>query len=124
MSPRTPPSRRGSPPPPPSPPPPARRATAWLPPVRAFALRQARSRALAETKGRYPAPLAAIDAIATGLAKGVAAGLDAEARGLGELAVGETGRNLVALALLTLHQRKAVLHGLGRARPIASVGVG
>ncbi|TMF62434.1 MAG: fatty acid oxidation complex subunit alpha FadJ [Chloroflexi bacterium] len=99
------------------------RATTWLPPVRAFALRQARSRVLAETKGRYPAPLAAIDAIATGLAKGMAAGLDAEARALGELAVGGTGKNLVALALLTLHQRKAVLQGLGRARPIAAVGV-
>src|SRR5205807_2129770 len=65
----------------------------------------------------------AIDAIATGLAKGMAAGLDAEARALGELAVGGTGKNLVALALLTLHQRKAVLQGLGRARPIAAVGV-
>src|SRR5439155_1569908 len=80
-------------------------------------------RVLAETKGRYPAPLAAIDAIAAGLAKGMAAGLDAEARALGELAVGGTGKNLVALALLTLHQRKAVLQGLGRARPIAAVGV-
>src|SRR6266550_2252003 len=54
------------------------RAATWLAPVRALTLRQARSRTLAETKGRYPAPLAAIDAIAVGLAKGISAGLDAD----------------------------------------------
>src|SRR5207237_899569 len=41
------------------------RAATHFAPARAFALRQARARTLAETKGRYPAPLAAIDAVAT-----------------------------------------------------------
>lgn len=99
------------------------RAATRFAPARAFALRQARARTLAETKGRYPAPLAAIDAIATGLAKGVAAGLDAEARSFGELAVGETARNLTALVMLTLRQRKAALEGLGKPRAIANVAV-
>ena len=99
------------------------RAATHFAPARAFALRQARSRTLAETKGRYPAPLAAIDAVAIGLAKGIAAGLDAEARAFGELAVGETGRNLTALVMLTLRQRKAALEGLGKPRAIANVGV-
>jgi 3-hydroxyacyl-CoA dehydrogenase/enoyl-CoA hydratase/3-hydroxybutyryl-CoA epimerase len=99
------------------------RAATWLPPARAFALSRARSRVLAETKGRYPAPLLAIDAVATGLARGFPAGLDAEARGFGELATGETGRNLTALVMLTLRQRKAALEGLGRPRPIRNVGV-
>ncbi len=99
------------------------RAATHIAPARAFALRQARERILAETKGRYPAPLAAIDAVAIGLAKGVAAGLDAEARSFGELAGGETGRSLTALVMLTLRQRKAALEGLGKPRRIANVGV-
>jgi 3-hydroxyacyl-CoA dehydrogenase / enoyl-CoA hydratase / 3-hydroxybutyryl-CoA epimerase len=99
------------------------RAATWVPPIRAFALRQARSRTLAETKGRYPAPLAAIDAVATGLAKGMTAGLEAEARAFGELATGEIGRNLTALLALTLRQRKAAFEGLGRPRAVANVGV-
>jgi 3-hydroxyacyl-CoA dehydrogenase / enoyl-CoA hydratase / 3-hydroxybutyryl-CoA epimerase len=99
------------------------RAATHLAPARALALRQARSRTLAETKGRYPAPLAAIDAVAIGLAKGISAGLDAEARAFGELAVGETGRSLTALVMLTLRQRKAAFDGLGKPRAISNVGV-
>ena len=99
------------------------RAATHFAPARAFALRQARSRTLAETKGRYPAPLAAIDAVAIGLAKGMEAGLDAEARAFGELAIGEAGRSLTALVILTLRQRKAAFEGLGKPRPIANVGV-
>ncbi|HEV8534938.1 MAG TPA: 3-hydroxyacyl-CoA dehydrogenase NAD-binding domain-containing protein [Candidatus Limnocylindria bacterium] len=99
------------------------RAATWLPPARAFALSRARSRVLDETKGRYPAQLRALDAIATGLAKGMAAGLEVEARAFGELAVGETGRNLTALTMLTLRQRKAGLEGLGTPRAIANLGV-
>ncbi len=99
------------------------RAATWLAPARAFALRQARSRTLAETKGRYPAPLAALDAVATGLAKGISAGLDREARAFGELAAGDTGRNLTALVMLTLRQRKAAFEGLGTPHPITNIGV-
>jgi 3-hydroxyacyl-CoA dehydrogenase/enoyl-CoA hydratase/3-hydroxybutyryl-CoA epimerase len=99
------------------------RAATFLAPARAFALRRARSKVLAETRGRYPAPLAAIDAVATGLAKGMAAGLDMEAHSFGELAVSETGRNLTALLMLTLRQRKASLEGLGEPRAIANLGV-
>ena len=99
------------------------RAATHMAPARAFALRQAHSRTLAETRDRYPAPLAAIDAVAIGLAKGMDAGLDAEARSFGELAVGETGRSLTALVMLTLRQRKAALEGLGKPRSIANVGI-
>jgi 3-hydroxyacyl-CoA dehydrogenase/enoyl-CoA hydratase/3-hydroxybutyryl-CoA epimerase len=99
------------------------RAATWLAPVRSYAVSRARARVLAETKGRYPAPLRAIDAIATGLAQGTAAGHDVEARAFGELASGETGRTLIALAMRTLRQRTAALEGLGRPRPVHSVGV-
>src|SRR6185503_17771693 len=67
--------------------------------------------------------MAAIDAVAIGLAKGMAAGRDAEARSFGELAIGETGRSLTSLVMLTLRQRKAALEGLGKPRAIANVGV-
>jgi len=99
------------------------RAATHLAPARAIALRQARSRTLGETKGRYPAQMAAIDAVAIGLAKGIDAGLDAEARAFGELAIGEAGRSLTALVMLTLRQRKAAFEGLGKPRAIANVGV-
>src|SRR2546421_2561934 len=51
------------------------------------------------------------------------AGLDAEARSFGELAVGETGRSLTALVMLTLRQREAAVEGLGKPRSIANVGI-
>ena len=103
------------------------RAATWLSPARAFAYRQARSRTLAETKGHYPAPLKALEAIATGLDKGMEAGLEAEARLFGELATSEVSRSLIALFLLGLAQRKAEFEGLPRAdapRDIAIVGAG
>src|SRR5207237_4971787 len=57
------------------------------------------------------------------LAEGMDAGLDAEARSFRALAVGETGRSLTALVMLTLRQRKAALEGLGKPRSIANVGI-
>jgi 3-hydroxyacyl-CoA dehydrogenase/enoyl-CoA hydratase/3-hydroxybutyryl-CoA epimerase len=99
------------------------RAATLFAPARAVALRLARSRTLAETKGRYPAQMAAIDAVAIGLAKAIDAGLDAEARAFGELAISETGRSLTALVMLTLRQRKAAFEGLGKPRAITNVGV-
>jgi 3-hydroxyacyl-CoA dehydrogenase/enoyl-CoA hydratase/3-hydroxybutyryl-CoA epimerase len=103
------------------------RAATWLSPVRQLAYRQARSRTLAETKGHYPAPLRALEAIATGLDKGMEAGLEAEARLFGELATSDVSRNLIALFLLGLAQRKAAFEGLPRGEAptdIAIVGAG
>src|SRR5207237_6643251 len=57
------------------------------------------------------------------LAEGMDAGLDAEARSFRALAVGETGRSLTALVMLTLRQRKAALEGLGKPHSIANVGI-
>jgi 3-hydroxyacyl-CoA dehydrogenase / enoyl-CoA hydratase / 3-hydroxybutyryl-CoA epimerase len=103
------------------------RAATWITPLRAFALRQARSSAVAETKGHYPAPLKALEAIAIGLEKGTAAGLEAEARLFGELATSDVSRNLIALFLLGLAQRKVAFEGLPRGEAstdIAIVGAG
>ena len=103
------------------------RAATWITPLRAFALRQARSRTVAETKGHYPAPLKALEAIAVGLEKGMEAGLEAEARLFGELATSTVSRNLIALFLLGLAQRRVAFEGLPRseaATDIAVVGAG
>src|SRR5439155_618978 len=103
------------------------RAATWLAPARAFALRQARAGALAETKGHYPAPLKALEAIAIGLGSGMEAGLEAEARLFGELATSDVSRNLIALFLLGLAQRRAAYEGLLRGEApndMAIVGAG
>jgi len=103
------------------------RAATWLAPLRAFAFRQARAAALKETKGHYPAPLKALEALRTGLESGMDAGLETEARLFGELATSEVSRNLIALFLLGLAQRRAAFEGLPRgeaANDIAIVGAG
>jgi 3-hydroxyacyl-CoA dehydrogenase/enoyl-CoA hydratase/3-hydroxybutyryl-CoA epimerase len=103
------------------------RAATWISPLRSYALRQARSSAVAETKGHYPAPLKALEAITIGLTSGVAAGLEAEARLFGELATSNVSRNLIALFLLGLAQRRVAFEGLPRGEApndIAIVGAG
>jgi 3-hydroxyacyl-CoA dehydrogenase / enoyl-CoA hydratase / 3-hydroxybutyryl-CoA epimerase len=62
---------------------------------RRFVLGQARAKTLAQTKGRYPAPLRAIEVVGVGLDRGRAAGFDAEARAVGELAVSPVAKNLI-----------------------------
>jgi 3-hydroxyacyl-CoA dehydrogenase/enoyl-CoA hydratase/3-hydroxybutyryl-CoA epimerase len=73
---------------------------------RALVLRQARERILARTRGHYPAPLAAIDAVATGFAHGMDRGLREEGRLFGELAVSEVSRQLVFLFFATTALKK------------------
>jgi 3-hydroxyacyl-CoA dehydrogenase / enoyl-CoA hydratase / 3-hydroxybutyryl-CoA epimerase len=103
------------------------RAATHVAPLRAYAARRARDGVIAETKGHYPAPLKALEAILTGLSDGMAAGLEAEARLFGELATSEVSRNLIALFLLGLAQRRAAYDGLPRGvapADIAIVGAG
>jgi len=103
------------------------RAATWLAPVRAIALRRARATVRRETGGHYPAPFKAIDAMAAGLARGMARGLALEAASFGELATSETARNLIALFVSGLRQRRAAFDGLPRAvapHEIAIVGAG
>jgi 3-hydroxyacyl-CoA dehydrogenase/enoyl-CoA hydratase/3-hydroxybutyryl-CoA epimerase len=73
---------------------------------RALVLRQARERILARTRGHYPAPLAALDVIATGYAQGTERGFREEARLFGELAVSEVSRQLVFLFFATTALKK------------------
>lgn len=62
---------------------------------RKFVFSQARKRVLERTGGHYPAALRAIEVVEVGVRRGLEAGLEAEARATGELAVGEVCKSLI-----------------------------
>ncbi|MBI4491353.1 MAG: enoyl-CoA hydratase/isomerase family protein [Chloroflexi bacterium] len=84
-------------------------ATEATPLGRQIIYRRARERVERETRGHYPAPLAALEAIATGRERGMAAGLEAEAHAFGQLIHGQTAQNLIALFLATQRQRRVAV---------------
>ncbi len=65
-----------------------------------FVFDQARKKMLAGTRGRYPAPLEALEVVRIGLAQGPKAGFDAEARAVRDLATSPTAKNLLHLFAL------------------------
>ncbi len=69
-----------------------------------FAL--ARKQVLKKTRGNYPAPLAAIDAVSTGLSDGLKAGLAREADHFAILAMGDVSRHLVQIFFATTALKK------------------
>jgi len=73
---------------------------------RRLLFQMARKRVLRTTGGHYPAPLAALDAVAHGIEHGVEAGLDFEAAAFAELAVGEVSRELVRIFFATTALKK------------------
>src|SRR5262245_22852436 len=92
---------------------------------RALVLRQARERILARTRGHYPAPLAALDVVATGYAHGTERGFREEARLFGELAVSEVSRQLVFLFFATSALKKdpGVPDPAPPAKPVQKLGI-
>ncbi len=92
---------------------------------REVVFRQARKLTLAKTKGHYPAPLRALDAVEYGMKHGVARGLEREARLFGELAVSPVARRLMEIFFATTALKKD--NGTGdpsvAPRPVAKVGV-
>jgi 3-hydroxyacyl-CoA dehydrogenase / enoyl-CoA hydratase / 3-hydroxybutyryl-CoA epimerase len=90
-------------------------------PARGIVLARARATTRALTSGHYPAPLAAIDAVGRGLARGMDEGLKLEAEHVGDLVVGEVSRGLVRLFLASRG-----MDGEGAAGPeraVRSVGI-
>ncbi|MGH7548585.1 MAG: fatty acid oxidation complex subunit alpha FadJ [Gemmatimonadales bacterium] len=73
---------------------------------RSFLFRTARKRVLTQTKGNYPAPLAALEAVQHGLRRGMAAGLRREAQLFGQLAVTDVSRKLVQIFFATTQLKK------------------
>src|SRR5204862_31754 len=73
---------------------------------RALVFRMARKQVLKQTKGNYPAPLAALEAVQYGLAHGLAQGLKREAQLFGQLAVTDVSRKLVQIFFATSQLKK------------------
>jgi len=73
---------------------------------RQLVFRMAGKQVLAQTKGNYPAPLAALEAVRHGLSHGMAAGLQREAQLFGELAVSDVSRKLVQIFFATTALKK------------------
>ncbi len=92
---------------------------------RELVFRQARKAALAKTRGHYPAPLRALDAVEHGLKHGMAKGLELEARLFGELAVSPVARRLMEIFFATTALKKD--NGTGdptvKPRKVEKVGV-
>ena len=73
---------------------------------RALVFRRARAETLEQSRGQYPAPLAALDAVATGLSKGIEAGFREEARLFGEMAATDVSKQLIFLFFATNELKK------------------
>ncbi|HEV8436035.1 MAG TPA: 3-hydroxyacyl-CoA dehydrogenase NAD-binding domain-containing protein [Thermoanaerobaculia bacterium] len=76
------------------------------PAMRAFIFRKARRAVLEKTKGRYPAPLKAIDVIEYGMSAGVERGLQREVDEVVPLIMGDVAQNLVRLFFLMEESKK------------------
>jgi 3-hydroxyacyl-CoA dehydrogenase/enoyl-CoA hydratase/3-hydroxybutyryl-CoA epimerase len=92
---------------------------------RALLFKKARERLLKKTRGNYPAPEAALEAIRVGANRGMAAGLEAEARAFGRLAVSEVSKRLVEIffAQGAMKRESGVADTAVKARPVERVGV-
>ena len=93
---------------------------------RALVFKQARLTVLKKTRGHYPAPLAVLEAVATGYQRGFEAGLLHEARQFGALAVSPVSRQLVSIFFATTALKKdtGLPPGISAtAQPVRKMGV-
>lgn len=90
---------------------------------RSLIFSQAKKQVLAQTKGQYPAPLKALEAVRVGLEKGREAGFEAEARLAGELATGVISKNLVHVFQLMEGLKKPSSRPPGKVREIHQTAV-
>ncbi len=74
--------------------------------MRKVAFGKARKTVLAKSRGKYPAPLAAIDVMEAGMSHGVEEGLRREIEDVAKLITGETAQNLVRLFFLMEESKK------------------
>lgn len=84
---------------------------------------QARKQTLRKTQGNYPAPIAIIECIETGLAKGMQAGLAVEAKRFGELMMTSESKALRSLFFATTEMKKEQGVADVPAEPVRKVGV-
>ena len=92
---------------------------------RSVVFRQAREQTLKSTRGKYPAPLAAIDAVRAGYEQGSERGYKEESRLFGRMAVTEVSKQLIFLFFATSALKKdpGVDEGGPEPRTIDKIGV-
>jgi 3-hydroxyacyl-CoA dehydrogenase/enoyl-CoA hydratase/3-hydroxybutyryl-CoA epimerase len=92
---------------------------------RSVVFSKARKSVLENTRGHYPAPLAALDAIRGGYDRGFKSGLNVEAKLFGELAMSDVSRQLVYLFFARNATRKdpGVTGTAPPPRPVMKLGV-
>jgi 3-hydroxyacyl-CoA dehydrogenase / enoyl-CoA hydratase / 3-hydroxybutyryl-CoA epimerase len=92
---------------------------------RAVLFSKAKEQLLRKTKGNYPAQELALEAIRIGAAQGMVAGLAAEARAFGQLAVSEVSMRLVEIffAQTAMKRESGVADPSVKARKVERVGV-
>jgi 3-hydroxyacyl-CoA dehydrogenase/enoyl-CoA hydratase/3-hydroxybutyryl-CoA epimerase/3-hydroxyacyl-CoA dehydrogenase/enoyl-CoA hydratase/3-hydroxybutyryl-CoA epimerase/enoyl-CoA isomerase len=90
-----------------------------------FAMAAARAQVLAKTKGQFPAPLAAVEAIAKGCNRPLEDGLLAETDAMVPLVGSTISRNLIAIFFMTQRLQKdpGVSDPAVKPRPVQRVGV-
>jgi 3-hydroxyacyl-CoA dehydrogenase/enoyl-CoA hydratase/3-hydroxybutyryl-CoA epimerase len=95
------------------------------PPMRGVICAAARKETLEKTRGNYPAPLLALDAIEQGLGKDLRGGLEIEAKLFGEISVTTACKNLIRVFFLDGDYKK--LRAFPKEKieplPVAKVGV-
>ncbi len=84
----------------------AARLTEAFPPLRNFAFRKAEGKVRHETKGHYPAPLAAVEALRVGFRQSSAVGFAAESAAIGRLAYDPVTRECLRLFFLQEDAKK------------------
>ena len=85
----------------------AARLTEAFPPLRKFAFNQAEGKVRHETKGHYPAPLAAIEALRAGFRQSPSVGFAAESAAIGRLADAPVTRECLRLFFLQEDAKKS-----------------
>jgi 3-hydroxyacyl-CoA dehydrogenase/enoyl-CoA hydratase/3-hydroxybutyryl-CoA epimerase len=92
---------------------------------RAVLFSKAREQLLGKTRGNYPAPELALEAIRVGAAQGLAAGQAAEARAFGQLAVSQVSKRLVEIffAQTAMKRESGVADPAVKPRPVERVAV-
>lgn len=98
-------------------------AAARFPLLRSLIYRQAGKSVRSKTRGRYPAPVRALDVVRAGWEQGMGAGLAAEAVAFGELVMTPVAHNLIHLFWGTEGLKKEQRALTAKARRIDRIGV-
>lgn len=93
-------------------------------PMRAAICAAARKETLEKTRGNYPAPLKALDAIEQGLGKDLRGGLEMEAKLFGEISVTPECKNLIRVFFLDGDYKKLRAFPKEKIEPLPIVKVG